>query len=261
MRGRIQSTNSGRRGRASAGFSLHSLLPARGYAVADPRSRDLHAAELRKVIVPAVDRGGSWSPCTGRSGDLCAVSPLRRPQRPHVLALVIRKVLAAVDGVGAGAVPAQAAARFALHGDLIRHPSAVHLPQQGAALRPRVGAAVGQAEAVRAVRALPRRPRQVGVQDGRSVGRRSAVDVMVHFSPVPLPSFFYCTRAARPSQVGRAAAAVLTPFAVRARLPPRSLRRIVPEPPRTRGAAPFFPGAFPLVRRGASLPRRQPGAK
>jgi hypothetical protein len=53
-------------------------------------------------------------------------------------------ILAAVHGIGAGAVPAQLPCRFALQSDLIFLPTAVYIPHQNAARFMRLRIAVGQ---------------------------------------------------------------------------------------------------------------------
>src|SRR5947209_4760293 len=86
-----------------------------------------YSARARKVPPPIALRAGisgSGSTLTpGCSGRFAA----ERLQPAHMLADVGRR-LAPVDGVGAGAVPAQAAVGLALQGNLVDQSAAEHVP-------------------------------------------------------------------------------------------------------------------------------------
>lgn len=85
--------------------------------------------------------------------------PAQRLQAANVLTNV-RRILAAIDGVGAGAVPTQFPRRLPLQSDLIFLPAAVHVPQEDAARFSRPRIAIRQSITVRTRLAFARRPRQ-----------------------------------------------------------------------------------------------------
>ena len=83
----------------------------------------------------------------------------QRLQPADVLAPV-RRILTAIDCVGAGAMPAQRPSGFSFQGDLIRLSSAVYFPEQDATRLGRVRVAISKAITISARHALACRSRQ-----------------------------------------------------------------------------------------------------
>src|SRR5262249_6397920 len=92
--------------------------------------------------------------------------PAERLQSANVFTGVGR-ILAAIDGVGAGAVPAQRPGGFALQSDLVRLAASVDVPEQDTTGAIRFGVAIRQMIAVGARRAFTGRSRQGGTHHDR----------------------------------------------------------------------------------------------
>jgi hypothetical protein len=129
------------------------------------------------------------------------------PQNAADVLAEVRPVLAAVDSVGAGAVPTETAVVLALQRNLIGQPSALHFPQQRATRPFRFGTEISEAEAILAAVALARRTGECDANHGGYQESSEEVERMCHhqlLKLIPQPTLFSMLPSGkRLSQVGR----------------------------------------------------------